>query len=595
MTTNTQYKLLYLLGQLVKKIRQRRKIQFVLLILLTLISSFAEIISLGAVIPFIGILTQPETVFSDPRLSWMIQTLEIASPVDMIFPLTIAFASAAFAAGVIRLILLWSSLKLGNFTGAELGTEIFKRTLFQPYDIHIARNSSEIISAITQKVATVTAVLISLVSVLTSSILGIAILLTIIVIEPLVAFVALVSFGAGYGLIAAITRQRLIKNGEEIAREQSNVVKSLQEGLGAIRDVLLDRTQAAYTSIYENSILKLQKAATENSFFNQAPRFAMESLGIILIALFALMLSNRPGGVGGALPVLGMLALGAQRLLPLMQQIYGNWSVLNGSKAALVDVLDLLEQEVLEPGAEQIRDPIVFEDEINFNNVGFCYSSTSPFVLREINLKVRKGERIGLIGPTGCGKSTLMDLLMALLSPSEGEIKIDGRKLTSDNSVSWQNTLAHVPQNIFLTDSSIAENIAFGISRHEIDMDRVRYCAEQARLDDYIQDISTGYDTLVGERGVRLSGGQKQRIGIARALYKQVSVLVLDEATSALDNDTEAAVMSAIENLSKELTIFIIAHRISTLANCDRIIQLKDGRITCENSYTELCENLSRA
>jgi ATP-binding cassette, subfamily B, bacterial PglK len=577
-----------ILASLFSKVNQRRKIQFAILIVLTLISSVAEVISLGAIVPFIGILTQPEAVFADPKLSGLIQQLGINSPAEMVLPLTIAFAGAAFFAGVLRLILLWVSIRLGNATGADLGIEIFRRTLYQPYIVHIRRNSSEIISAITQKVSTATSVLISMVTVLTSSILFAAILLTLIAIEPVVAIIAMFSFATGYGLIAWITRSRLLKNGENISREQTSVIKALQEGLGAIRDILLDSTQSVYAGHYKKSILSLQTASAENSFFNQAPRYAMEALGIILISLFALLLSHRPGGVGSALPALAMLALGAQRLLPLMQQLYGNWSVLNGSKAALHDVIDLLEQPVLHEDESTVESPICLEREISFNHVSFQFAENRPWVIDDINLKIKKGSRVGIIGPTGCGKSTLMDLLMALLNPTKGNITVDDREVNQEMVKSWQEQIAHVPQSIYLADSSIAENIAFGTPINTIDMERVKSCAAQARISDFIEHEDEAYDTIVGERGVRLSGGQKQRIGIARALYKQVSVLVLDEATSALDDETELAVMQAIENLSKDLTILIIAHRKSTLANCDLIVKMNAGRIVKETTYDQV-------
>jgi ABC-type bacteriocin/lantibiotic exporter with double-glycine peptidase domain len=577
-----------LLLKLVGKLDSRRKAQFAMLIGLTLVSSVTEVISLGAILPFIGILTQPDVVFEEPRLAPVITWLEIDTPAELVMPLTLGFALAALIAGMFRLLLLWVSIRLGNATGADLGIEIFRRTLYQPYHVHISRNSSEIISAITQKVATATSVLVSMVTLITSSILFVAIFSTLIIIDPVVALIAMASFSIGYGLIAWVTRRRLLKNGEDIAREQTNVIKALQEGLGAIRDVLLDATQRVYTGIYSHSVLRLQRASSENAFFNQAPRFAMESLGIILIASFALALSYRPGGVGGALPVLAMLALGAQRLLPLMQQLYGNWTVLNGSKSSLLDVIELLEQPAQNQDACIDKTAMSLQSELEFKQVSFRYAGNKPIVLDAINLKIRKGERIGIIGPTGCGKSTLMDLVMALLVPTSGSVSVDGKALNTESVIAWQANIAHVPQNIFLADSSIAENIAFGVPRDAIDMDRVKLCATQAKLSDFIEQEDAQYDTIVGERGVRLSGGQRQRIGIARALYKKVSVLVLDEATSALDDSTESAVMKSIENLSSELTIIIIAHRISTLAKCNRIIELREGHIVKETSYSEL-------
>jgi ATP-binding cassette, subfamily B, bacterial PglK len=580
--------LFQLLSRLWYYISTRRRGQFALLLGLTLLSSLAEVVSLGAVLPFIGILTQPEKVFDAPLLAGVIQVLNIKSGAELVLPLTIGFAIAALVAGGLRLLLLWVSIRLGNATGADLSIEVYRRTLYQPYSVHIARSSSEIISGITQKVGTATSILISVVAVITSTSLFAAIMATLLIIDPMVAIFAAVSFGSAYGVIAWLTRRRLVHNSHCIAQEQTQVVKALQEGLGAIRDVLLDGTQKVYCSVYRKAILQLQRAGGENTFINQAPRYAMEALGMALIALFVLALSRRPGGVAAALPILGMLALGAQRLLPLMQQLYGNWTVVAGSKAALADVLDLLEQPLLAQANQPEPEPIILMESIHFDNVSFQYANNAPWVLEGVNLKISKGARVGIVGSTGSGKSTALDLLMGLLEPTRGQILVDGQSVSFDNQRAWQRTVAHVPQSIFLADATIAENIAFGIPPELIDLERVRTAAKQARIADFIESRPEAYSAIVGERGVRLSGGQRQRIGIARALYKRASVLVFDEATSALDNETEQAVMQAIEGLSDDLTIFIIAHRITTLKNCSVIIKLDGGRVATQCTYEQI-------
>lgn len=577
-----------LLKRLWHHISPRRRGQFVMLLGLTVLSSLAEVVSLGAVLPFIGILTQPEKVFASPLLAGVVQALGITTGAELVLPLTIGFAVAALIAGALRLLLLWVSIRLGNATGADLSIEVYRRTLYQSYSVHIARSSSEIISGIAQKVGTSTSVLISLVAALTSTALFVAILATLVAVDPVVAFFAATSFGTAYGLIAWYTRRRLVDNSHCIAREQTQVVKALQEGLGAIRDVLLDGTQKVYCNVYRNAILQLQRAGGENTFINQAPRYAMEALGMALIAAFVLALSNRTGGVAAALPILAMLALGAQRLLPLMQQLYGNWSVVAGSKAALTDVLALLDQPLPAQANLPEPEPLALSQSIRFENVGFQYNSNSPWVLDGVDMTISKGARVGIIGSTGSGKSTALDLLMGLLQPTRGKIVVDGHPVDQTNQRAWQRTVAHVPQSIFLSDASIAENIAFGIPPDQIDLERVRKAAQQARIADFIESRPEGYSAVVGERGVRLSGGQRQRIGIARALYKQASVLIFDEATSALDNETEQAVMQAIEGLSKDLTLFIIAHRLTTLKNSDVIIKLEGGKSVSVSAYESI-------
>lgn len=571
--------IIQLLGRLWFHIAPRRRRQFVSLLGLTILSSFAEVVSLGAVLPFIGILTQPEKVFNSPLMGGVVQAMGITSGAGLVLPLAIAFALAALVAGMLRLFLLWVGIRLGNATGADLGIEVFRRTLYQPYSVHVARSSSEIISGITQKVGTATSVLISVVTVVTSAALFGAIMLTLLAVDPMVAIIAAVGFGSAYGIIAWLTRHRLARNSQCIAQEQTEVVKALQEGLGAIRDILLDGAQNIYCDVYRRAVMQLQRAGGENTFINQAPRYAMEALGMALIAALVLAMSYRSGGVAAALPVLGMLALGAQRLLPLMQQLYGNWSVVVGSKAALVEVLSLLEQPLPPEASQADPEPLALQSAISFDNVRFRYGDEGPWVLDGINLVIPRGARVGFVGSTGSGKSTALDLLMGLLEPIEGQILVDGLPVGRESRRAWQRTIAHVPQSIFLADTTIAENIAFGVPPDQIDHKRVRMAAEQARIAEFIESRHEGYSAVVGERGVRLSGGQRQRIGIARALYKEASVLVFDEATSALDNETEQAVMEAIEGLSKNLTILIIAHRLSTLKNCDKIFHLDQGKI----------------
>jgi ATP-binding cassette subfamily B protein len=577
-----------LLAQLFSHVSGRRRRQFALLLGLTVLSSLAEVVSLSAVLPFIGILTQPEMVFGSPALAGVVHALGITTSAELVLPLTVGFAVAALVAGGLRLLLLWVSIRLGNATGADLSIEVYRRTLYQPYSVHVARSSSEIISGITQKVGTATGVLLSVVAVVTSTALFVAIMITLLAIDPTVAIVAAASFGSAYGIIAWLTRRRLAHNSQCIAQQQTQVVKALQEGLGAIRDVLLDGTQTVYSDIYRKAILQLQRAGGENAFINQAPRYAMEALGMALIAVFVLALSYRLGGVAAALPILGMLALGAQRLLPLMQQLYGNWSVVAGSKGALGDVLALLNQRLPLEASQQEPAPLAFKDSIVFDNVCFRYGSSGPWVVDGVNLVIPKGARLGFIGSTGSGKSTVLDLLMGLLEPVQGQILVDGQTVSFSVRRAWQSTVAHVPQSIFLADTTIAENIAFGIPPGQIDLERVRKAAEQARIAEFIESRPEAYRAIVGERGVRLSGGQRQRIGIARALYKRASVLIFDEATSALDNETEQAVMQAIEGLSNDLTILIIAHRLTTLRNCTQIVELGAGVIQRIGAYHDM-------
>ena len=568
--------------------RLRRR-QFGLLMGLMLVSAFAEVVSLGAVLPFIGILVAPDRVFNYPIVAGIAQALGITSADQLMLPLTVAFAAAALMAGAIRIHLLWASSRLAIDSGADLSVEVYQRTLYQPYKVHLARNSSEFISGITNKVdRAVFGVLLPLLTLVSSTMLLVAILLALIAIDPISASVAAFGFGSTYAMITLMSSGRLHRNSQRIAYEQTQVVKALQEGLGGIRDTLLDGTQPAFCDIYRKADHPLRRAQASNVFISGSPRFAMEALGIVLIAALAYALSRQAGGIAKALPVLGAMALGGQRLLPALQQIYGAWASIAGSHASLADTIALLDQPMPAEILQTAPAPLPFHDTIRFDAVRFRYTGDSPWVLDGFNLTIPKGARVGFVGSTGSGKSTTLDLLMGLLMPTEGELLVDGQPISGMRVKAWQQTIAHVPQSIYLADTTLADNIAFGVPRDTIDLCRVQQAAHQAHIADFIESRPEGYQAYVGERGIRLSGGQRQRIGIARALYKQASVMVFDEATSALDNVTEQSVMDAIEVLNRDLTILLIAHRISTLRRCDTIVELEHGKVVAQGTYEEL-------
>jgi ATP-binding cassette, subfamily B, bacterial PglK len=579
-----------LLINLWSHLNQKRKAQFGLLICLMIVSAFAEIVSLGAILPFLAVLIAPESVFNYSIAKFLAPVLGIASADQLVLPLTVAFASAAILAGLIRVLLLWVSTKVAFETGADLGVEIYRRTLYQPLQVHVAQNSSAVISGITIKVGSAVGVLDQMLKLFSSIILLVAIMTALLFIDPIVATLAAIGFGASYGLTSLITRRRLRWNGTRIAYEQTQVVKNLQEGLGGIRDVLLDGSQPVYIKIFSNAVYALRRAQGSNIVIAGTPRFIMESLGMVLIATLAYVLSSQPGGVATALPVLGALALGAQRLLPALQVIFNAWAGIAGSHAALADTVDLLNQPLPSQILAGAPESLLLEGAVRFDAVRYRYTDDGPWVLDGLNLVLPKGAMIGFVGSTGSGKSTVLDLFMGLLVPTEGEVQIDGQPINNTLSRAWQRSIAHVPQTIYLADTSLAENIAFGVPGDKIDMIRVRQAARQAQIADFIESRPSGYSAYVGELGVQLSGGQRQRIGIARALYKKASVLVFDEATSALDNTTEQSVMDAIEGLNPELTILLIAHRLSTVKRCNIIVELEHGRVVAQGTYDQLLE-----
>ncbi len=487
------------------------------------------------------------------------------------------------------MLLLWVSTRLSFASGADLGIEVYRRTLYQPFARHVARNSSEVISGISGKSDSVIyGVILPALSIVSSSILLLAILVALLSIDPAIALIAFLGFGAIYVVVILSTRRKLATNSARIASESVQVVKSLQEGLGGIRDVLLDGTQQVYCDIFRKADLTLRRAQGSNQFISTFPRFGIETLGMLLISALAYSMASDGKAASAAIPVLGALALGAQRLLPVLQQAYGSWTSIRASQSSLQDLLDLLDQPLPKSAESSEQVSLPFQRSLKLEDVSFRYGETMPWVLKNLSLEIRAGETVGFVGTSGSGKSTLLDIVMGLLAPTTGCVTVDGVPITEGNLRGWQLNIAHVPQAIFLSDSTIAENIAFGVPIDHIDMDRVRKAAIQAQISSDIESWPKGYSTRVGERGARLSGGQRQRIGIARALYKHADVIVFDEATSALDSATELDVMNAIESLRGRVTVLMIAHRLSTLKGCEKIVIMNDSGGCKTGKYEEL-------
>ena len=571
-------------------ISPRRRRQFAILLALMVLASFAEIISIGSVLPFLAVLTQPEKIMSSPILTPFVEYFHIQSGQELLLPLTILFGVATLLAAAMRMSLIWANTRLTFVTGAEISYAIYQRTLYQDYAVHLNRNSSVVIDGILNKSNSVIwGNILPFLTMISSAVMLTFILTALIWADPKTAITAFTGFGIIYACVLMLTKNRLRRNGQLIFTEQAQVIKSLQEGLGGIRDVLIDGTQEVYCQTYQRADLILRRSQGSNTFLTLTPRFMVEALGMLFIAALAYFMSRQSGGMAQTIPILGVLALGAQRLVPIMEQMYGSWASIRGSHANLNGALELLDQ----PLPEHLHHPektIVFNHQIAFQNLSFTYAPESQPIFQNLSFAINKGESIGIIGETGCGKSTMLDLIMGLLHPTSGALVIDDCVIDDLHRRAWQKHIAHVPQAIYLADTSIAENIAFGEPKEVIDLERVKAAALKAQIHSTIEKLPQGYGTLVGERGVRLSGGQRQRIGIARALYKEADVIIFDEATSALDNETEESLMQTIESLQGNITILMIAHRLTTLRKCDRILELQKGGVLQSKRYQDVIE-----
>lgn len=570
-----------------RHVGESRRRQLALLLLLMVVVAGFEILTIGAIIPFLSILVSPEKVFAYPIFEPVKALLNIDSPQELVRPLMLGFVLMVIIVTGLRILLLILQTRVSQNIGLDLGATIYRNQLHQSYAVHVKTNSSDVIAGIWKADAVVGSFVYPLLSIASTVLLIFLAIPTLMLIAGWTLIVLSAAVLCVYGLIARVSHNRVLGYSRVISTSQNQVLQIMQEGLGGIRDVLIDGSQAFFSAAYLSSDTDRRKAMSTLQIISTSPKFLMESLGMLVIILLVFLLMEREG-LSASIPVLGAVALGVQRVLPSAQLAYSSWTTIKGGYSSVLDVLRLLNQPIVGQGHYHKMSLLPFIEKIELKGVSFSYSDSSAMVLKSIDLVIPKGMRLGVIGCTGSGKSTLVDIVLGLLQPTSGQLLIDGVRLSTKEASAWMSRIAHVPQTIFLTDTSIAENIAFGLPLSDIDFDRVREAAQMARISDDIEAWDGQYAARVGERGCRLSGGQRQRIGIARALYKKADVLVLDEATSALDGDTEKLLMETINDLGRGLTVISVAHKVSTLRGCDQIIELAGGTITKRMTFEQM-------
>jgi ATP-binding cassette subfamily B protein len=566
------------LAKFLKLLPSIRRWQLLFALLLMTVGAVAEMVTIGSAMPFLVLVSNPASGILPPRLLLALDFLG-GSPVAG--AALVLIAASVVTAGI-NLSLAWFSQRLVISVGNDLASMLFSRTLHLPYSDHIRRNSSHTLAAVEKAQKVVFGVIQPAMQALIASGIAVGITILLLLISPLATAIAVVCITVLYILISRITRPRLHRNSSILAQTIPERTKTIQEALGGIRDVILDRSEGIFETKFQALDRRYRHAQGMNQFISLAPRYVIEAAGLVSIATVVLFLSLETGGFVAAIPVLGAFALGAQRLLPLLQQVYHGWSHVSGNRRVFLEVMELLEMPIPErPMTSERPEPIPFERGIRFDRVTFHHQD-GRFALSDLNLHIKAGEHLGITGATGSGKSTLLDLLMGLIEPSRGTILIDGRPLTGATRAAWQAALAHVPQAVYLADASMAANIVFPRPPDSVDEQRLFEAVRAAQLETFVATLDEGLQTRVGERGINLSGGQRQRIGIARALHREPRLLILDEATSALDEATERAVLEAIHSSCPDLTLVLVAHRSSTLAACHRVIHVDDGTVRQE-------------
>lgn len=558
-------------------ISPHRRKQFTYLLFLMVIVGFAEIVSIGAIIPFLALLVSPEKINKFQFFDLFFDQLSYDQILGI---LTLFFIITSLLVGLLRIVLLRVSIHLSYMTGTDLGAEVYKTVIYQPYIFHINRNSSSVIDVVNKAHGVITSIIFPTITLISGLITLFFVVSGLIYINASLALSVLLIFAITYLTISRLIKNRMNKYSMIISKNSEHTLKLLIEGLGGIRDILLNHNQNFYYDTYRKADKNLRASQSSSQFLTQCPRYIVETFGMSLIVVIAYLLMKTYHDNSLVIPTIGALALGAQRILPVLQQLFSAIVTIRSGRNCLYDVLEVLENPIPDLKLNYEYSKMPFTKEISLNRISFKYSKQTPMVLNDVSLKINKGDRIGFIGESGSGKSTTLDVIMGLLSPTTGKLEIDGKEISKNNLSNWQANIAHVPQSIYLIDASILENIAFGVHNADIDFERVKYSAKCAKISELIDSLPEGYETIIGENGIKLSGGQRQRIGIARALYKQADIIIFDEATSALDTKTENLLIQFMESLNLKTTILVVAHRLSTLKFCNRVVKISNGQIS---------------
>ena len=575
--------------------------KFYLLVFAMIFMGFTEIAGIGSIAPFLTVVTKPSVVQDNEILKFVYDTLGFEHYNS--FVITLGFAVLGFVVlrNVTAAIVKFSEIRFAENRGFRLSRRLMAKYLGQPYIFFLNRNSSELSRNILSEAGIVIrSFLIPLLELMTRLVTVIAVVTFLVIMDPLVAMVVSFSLIILYGSIYMMVKKVLFKIGRKRLKANRNVFQLVHEVFGGIKDVKLLGKEGVFIDSYTIFAQKKARLQSNRKIIGSFPKFALDTIVFgAMIGMVLYLLLTRDGDFSESIALLGIYAIAAFRLMPAMDGIFKQIASLRGTQA-VVDVLftDLgivSEEEESVDNIKSFMERLPFGNEISLDNILFSYPGSEEPVIRNQSFVIPKNSTIGFAGPTGCGKTTLVDIILGLLRPNSGTLFIDGTPIDEENLALWQANLGYVPQTIYLSDDTVARNIAFGVPSNMIDLEKVKHAARIAHLADFIEtEMPKGYQTFVGEQGIRLSGGQRQRIGIARALYHDPEVLVLDEATSALDGITEAVVMEAIEELAGKKTIILIAHRLTTLKEADTIFILDKGEIVERGTYNELLEDSAR-
>ncbi len=576
--------------KLIGLLTPQEKRKTLVLVLLIFMMALVDAIGIASVMPFIAVVSTPQSIQTNSLLAWLYQYFNFSNQNH--FLLFLGFITLILLIGgqALKALVTYWQVKFAMMCEYSISKRLMERYLNQPYEWFLNRNSSELGRVLLSEVGTVIGGgLMPLLSLITQGVLAIALLILLILVDPILALVVSSSIGGIYLATFLISRRFLTRIGIERDRANKERFSAVSEAFGTNKEVKIIGLESFFVKRFDLAAKIFARHQVSSTTISQMPRFALEAASYSGIILLLLAIISDGHGIALALPTVALYAISGYRLMPALQQIYSCSTQLRFIGPAIDTVSDGMANLTEVENRSDSLIPINFNESIQLNNIEFSYPDTTYQILFNLNLKIPAYKTVGIAGLTGSGKSTIIDLILGLLEPQKGELTVDELKITGSNRGNWQKLIGYVPQQIYLVDDSIAANIAFGMD--DIDHDALICAAKIANLHDFIvNDLPNGYKTKVGERGVRLSGGQCQRIAIARALYRSPKILIFDEATSSLDGVTENAVMDAVVSLRNKITIILVAHRLTTLRNCDEIFLISEGRVSARGSYNELSQ-----
>jgi len=577
---------------------QREKLQVTALLVAIIVMAFFQAVGVASVLPFIGLVIDPTMVFENRWLLWAYETFNFTSLNRFIIFAGVVMFSLIIVSNGISAFATWFKLRFAWMNNHRLSKRLLGKYLSMPYVYFLNQNSADLSKNILSEVNHLTSdYLIPMLTIITRGMVAIFILAMLLWVDVIISLVALFLLGGIYGAIFWRVNKNLKRRGQ--LRMQANKMrfKSVNEAFGGIKEIKVLNREPYFLERYSKASYKQAILKSWNAVIGQIPRFALEAIAFGGIIIFVLVLLITREDISQVIPLASLFAFAGYRLMPALQEIFTSFTKMQFNRAVLDRIYDdfTSSEFVGLPQTfykEKLPEAMPFKREITLENVSYNYPRAEHHVIKDVSLVIERNSSVAFVGPTGTGKTTLVDIILGLLPPQTGRLLVDGVPLDADNIIKWQRNIGYVPQHIYLSDDTAARNIAFGVPDTEIDHEALEKAARAANIHNFIVDeMPQGYETVVGERGIRLSGGQRQRIGIARALYHDPAVLVFDEATSALDGVTEEAVLSAMDNAAKLKTLIVIAHRLTTVKNCDVVYVLDKGKIVASGTYDELLKN----